>query len=367
MPQLDLSRIFVRLSKTAGIEDLTCREDFLTECLAATLAEDPELTRAFVALLTGSDNHLLNDGTWIGVETQVSHERSCLDLVLRPAGAVPVAVEIKLDAPEGAGQLAKYLALPERYRVAFLAPARRTIDHDVLAHTRYLRPADGRDHLTWFDVHSLIASDVRAHAARTTLRIALLGLLEELGFAPPVPQLGDLQASNSRERADARQNAGKLLDGVRATLVALGWELQGGDQPGDVWTRRGRVGRLSRVWVGTFVERNRLKVRLYFPCEADRAAAMKELAHAISTARHPGLRDAAVTQTKKIVDKDPRVACAADVFVPHVVLDGLETPDAISECWAQIVHAVVLTANTRSDNADPATTGLRPSLAIESI
>jgi hypothetical protein len=95
MPVVEPSHLFYRISKAAGVEDTTCREDFLTECLAAALAEDEALARAFAVHLAGPVAPMNGGSEWrVQVETQVNHPGACLDLVLRMTTGAAIAVEI---------------------------------------------------------------------------------------------------------------------------------------------------------------------------------------------------------------------------------------------------------------------------------
>lgn len=349
MPQADASRFFLRLLKATAIEEPTCREDFLTECLAATLAEDEALARRFALFIAGPEV----EGTSvalarIGVETQVSFPGSCLDLVLRLDGTVAVAVEIKLDAPEGEGQLAKYLKLPGIHRVAFLAPGRRTIDPSVLAHPHYLRPANGQEHFTWRDLYAPIAAPETALPARSTLRQALLGLLEYLGFEPPHPELGDLHAEDEQERIRHRRNAAKHLDDAREVLVSQGWRLDPFHPPGDVWTVRQQVGRLSQVWLSTCAERGMFKVRFYFASEAERAAVAAELATLLVTEAIPGAGEVTISPVKRVEKSDGSTVWATDVLTPHQAILANRGTETIGACWARHVGLLAACASRRA-------------------
>ena len=107
-----MSDFFIKLLKLTERD-----EDTFTECLATTLAEDPDLRSRFGATLCGDevDGILVRDAR-IEVMTQKNFPGSCVDMVFRLNDEKEIGVENKLWAPEGEnqdgeGQLWRYCQL----------------------------------------------------------------------------------------------------------------------------------------------------------------------------------------------------------------------------------------------------------------
>jgi hypothetical protein len=78
---MDMSDLFVRLLNSTRL--IEAQEDVFTECFAATLKEDEQLTRQFMELVCGGKEV---DGVNIetcamSIETQKSYRGSCVDMI----------------------------------------------------------------------------------------------------------------------------------------------------------------------------------------------------------------------------------------------------------------------------------------------
>jgi hypothetical protein len=104
---------------------------------------------------------------------------------------------------------------------------------------------------------------------------------------------------------------------AREVLVSQGWRLDPFHPPGDVWTVRQQVGRLSQVWLSTCAERGMFKVRFYFDSEAERAAAVAELANLLATEAVPGAGEVTISPVKRVEKSDGSTVWATDVLTPH--------------------------------------------------
>jgi hypothetical protein len=204
--------LFVRLLKTAGLRDDGCREDFLTECFAGALRRDPLFSRMTWEVLTGH-----RPDVDVGVECQRRAPGSRIDLVLS-SDTRAVAVEIKLYAAQGDGQLAKYLSLEEFDHVAFLTAYPAVIDSAVRAHAKYLRPRRF-DHFLWHDLFDVLPAD----EAPWSLTLEFKDLLRHLKLAPPAPDILGLTSDDEHERKLAAVDFMKLYRPIAADLAAAGW------------------------------------------------------------------------------------------------------------------------------------------------
>lgn len=86
------------------------KEDIFTECLAESLRQDKKLTEKFLGVLLSGNRQGLSVGPIIDIQSQVSYPGAIPDLVLVAENGNRVMIENKMDAPEGKGQLKKYLS-----------------------------------------------------------------------------------------------------------------------------------------------------------------------------------------------------------------------------------------------------------------
>jgi len=258
--QVSSSDLFTRLMDRQG-------EDYFTECVASAMQEDAELAKSFLVCLCGE---MLSgtsvDSAAINLKTQVtfahsqlnksfrlSHKEydkdSCVDMVFRVNRDTLIGVENKLGAPEGEGQLLRYLALPLNW-VAFIAPDHVAITTEVLAHPKYLRPASGRKHFLWSDFFQLIEESVRKPSA-TVLNRALLAFFKRHGFEPPMPEIGDLNDPDALTMKKNRENFKKLWELTKTRLGKRGWKQIQHDWDACLWCQGGPAGHTESFYVNS--------------------------------------------------------------------------------------------------------------------
>lgn len=222
------------------------RERFFTASLAAALDSSLALRRRFVALLVGGAkwrSHVIGKAS-IDVELEVYEQsnedsRYFLDLVLTINGEERIAVEVKLDAPEGVDtegrrQLERYLRLSTVSAVAFVTASLTSVADRVVKRRdgRYLMPRNARGeatrtHFLWSDFYA----DVRAVAGSRTanpLVIALLGLFDRRGLQPAHPLVGELGGRTPFSQASPtiqsnRTHLQAVMQQVQADMVERGW------------------------------------------------------------------------------------------------------------------------------------------------
>ncbi|MHB8837720.1 MAG: hypothetical protein ACYC7F_02070, partial [Gemmatimonadaceae bacterium] len=131
-------------------------EDHLTCFVAAALETDSQFRAAYGAVILSPLATPSSPATIAGIATQVSYDGyDCRpDMELRLSDGRVVLCEHKLEAAETEaasqtgeplGQLERYLALPVD-AVAYFRISMVSLTAAVLAHPRYLRPANGNAH-----------------------------------------------------------------------------------------------------------------------------------------------------------------------------------------------------------------------------
>lgn len=258
-----MSDFFIRLLKLK----LTARdEDTFTECLAATLAEDPELRARFVAALCGDevDGIRVRDAR-IEVMPQKTFRDSRVDMVFLLNGEKQIGVENKLWAPEGEneageGQLCKYCRLGLS-RLAFITGYHTSVDDKVLDHPCYVPPRNGRAHFLWADFHPLV-EDAARRAGSSLLARALLAVFSYLGFTPPHPEVGDLRDPDPERQRRNRENFAKLWEPTRQGLGKRGWKELMPGSVAELYVRGGTARRVDWAWIDPTWGSGLLRVRL---------------------------------------------------------------------------------------------------------
>lgn len=200
----------------------SAKEDHLTEFFSASLKASQAMRDKFMQVVFGAD-----DARSIAlVETQSIYPNCRPDMRIELDDGFVLLCENKLDAVETIGneqteftpQLTRYLALPVDgvmyIRTSLKAPAT-----NVLAHSRYIRPAD-KQHFLWRDFYSTLLDDDNA------LVCELKAGFEYLGFVPPNPIIGDLTRDAPRAQ---RENFGKFWLSTTSAAVELGWKVSAGD------------------------------------------------------------------------------------------------------------------------------------------
>lgn len=339
------SNRFVRLARLASPKQRGVPEDFFTEALAAALEEDPELRTGFAhRLLTASDDGAASSCHVRNVATQVAFANSRLDIVLELSDGRAIGVENKLDAQEGDGQLLKYLALPDLALVAFIAPTPRSLEHQVVAHPKYLASPGYCRHFLWADFYASVASTRSEAMTRSAVRRGLVGLFDYLGHTPPLPIIGNVQDPDPEQRAASMKRIDLLLRPARDHIHELGYKPEGFWQ-GQITTRVWRGHSPSKVWIDGFSEAGLLSVRLYYPTEESCRAAEAALAAEGALPTAAAVDVYAFPSTRK--DPDARHGVKVVVSLQALLLNHREPTAAASHLHDFV--AAVMRAAARSE------------------
>jgi len=239
------------------------KEDFFTECLAATMREDPSLARMFLRRMCGSEmaGVKIRDSS-IDIATQVPFPGSCIDMIFKINNTVSIGVENKLWSPEGENQLSKYLKLPLE-ALGFITGYHCRVSPGVVENPRYLKPGNGRDHFMWQDFYD----DVRKCAEEKpypSLAHSLQGLFEHLGFEPPHAEIGDLLDPDEDVAKRNRRNFAKLWESTRQRLMERGWKSITRGSIAELYVQDGSAERLRWAWLDPMWQRGSLRIRLNF-------------------------------------------------------------------------------------------------------
>lgn len=260
-----MSRFFVEL-----IKRVSEKEDTFTECLAASLREDPDLARRFLLKLCGDRLDGVDvRAAAIDVATQCSFLASadvpacCVDLVLTLGDTTRIGVENKLFAGEGrdqAGnrdQLRNYLRL-SLSRIAYIRAQEADVADEVRHNARYLTPVE-RQHFLWSDFYL----DVEACAPQGSLLTrALLELFLHYGFEPAKREIGDLKHPDKTVAEANRKNFAKLWEITKAELSKMGWKRIGPGSIAELYIDEGSSERIKKAWIDPTWARGLLRVRL---------------------------------------------------------------------------------------------------------
>ena len=242
------------------------REDFITECFAAVLQADGRAARQYWRAITANGPKSLSRATGpISVETQKSAGRgsSRLDMVVG-CGGRRIGVEHKLMAPQGKGQLRKYVKLPgtDVSYVVLVTGGYQQVSTQVLSSRRYLRPSPTEDHFLWSDFYRLLQ-----HSAARGYQIAkaTIELFDKLGLQPTHPLIGDLRTADLSRRLKADQRLKKAWQPLVKTLRGKKWSVGSSirrDRKSEVYVCFGPSSLLREVWLDPQSSPSSLRVRL---------------------------------------------------------------------------------------------------------
>jgi len=324
-----LPRLFVSVMKRTNAP-----EDVLTECLAASLQEDPGLALDFLAILTSGWTGLTRvESEALQIQTQRNFPDAgcCVDMVFQ-RGGIQLGLENKLDSPQGERQLERYLDLGFE-RLAFLTRRPSYIEDVVLRHPQYLKPRSGRTHFMWNDFHAVVEKHARRPGSQQFTR-ALLALFIHLGFEPAHPGIGDLVHEDEQQQNANRTNFAKLWEGTRKGLRDRGWKSIGRGSIAELYLDKGSSTRVKRAWIDPTWTRGMLRVRLTPQAGVTADALMARIA----PVPLPGGDDVQIRiETLKRKVKESVV----DVMVPFKQLLGTtEDTERIDSRLAEFVLAV---------------------------
>lgn len=243
----------------------TRKEDFITECFAAVLQADGRAASEYWRLVSRTLPSATQKASLHEIRTQCRlGDGSCqCDMVL-VGGRERIAVEHKLTAPQGKGQLGKYLSLPRKEvtRVMLVSADYQTVAGEVLRERRYVKPPTGQSHFLWADFYPLLQkSEARGMAVASATR----GLFDRLGLQPAHPLIGELRTRDieRRMRLDAQ-----LYAALQPLLTALEkrWSYVDSsvrkDRRSEIYVEEGKGELLRVVWLDPFSSPGSLRIRL---------------------------------------------------------------------------------------------------------
>jgi len=236
-------------------------ENFFTECVARVLKSDDALARAFVTYLAGKSLNGRHVSTApITISTQERLGAAVPDMIIRVGGAL-LAVENKLFAGQGDGQLDKYLSTSGIHRLAYVAGY-----HDkrvtVIDHHKYAQPKKrSHAHFVWWELfHTIKTAGTRAQQ-KAPLRLALVGLFRDFGFEPVHGALGDLTDPDKSVRAENRGRFTQLWVGTEKRLRDRGWGYF--MRKSDAWVSQpSQECEVHKIWLTPHHQPGTLVVRL---------------------------------------------------------------------------------------------------------
>ncbi|HLD35241.1 MAG TPA: PD-(D/E)XK nuclease family protein [Planctomycetota bacterium] len=254
-----MADLFVRLMRYTGE-----KEDFLTECLAATLEKDKVFAGNFLTYLY--NEKVSKDGI-IDIKTQVPFKNSRIDMVIDLKNNKSIGIENKLWSPEGQGykgkgQLNTYLSLPAISHLAFITGYPTDVPDAVDKNKKYLKPKNGRRHFIWSDFYEILNKSLSNRTA-TEFNRALHDIFKHFGFEPAIPEIGNLQDPNEKIAKRNRENFAKLWELTRQGLRKRGWKWFKPGSIAELIVAGGRAKRLEWAWLDPTWRTGSLRVRLH--------------------------------------------------------------------------------------------------------
>jgi hypothetical protein len=258
------------------------REDFVTECFAATLRDDGRAAHAYWRAIAYRLSPSIRSATGpVRVTSQVSDtERSSrIDMTVSRA-KYTVGVEHKLFAPQGDNQLPKYLRLPRTLisHLALVTADYQSVATDVLRDRRYVRPSN--DHFLWSDFYPIVAASATRGSA---VGLMTKDLFDSLGLQPMHPLIGDLW---TRDPARRRHYDGRLRAAWEPLLKTLRkrWDFADSSirktRRSEIYVRYGPSKLLRDVWLNPLRSPGYLLIRLKTSSLAKRTLILSNLIRA---------------------------------------------------------------------------------------
>lgn len=181
-------------------------------------------------------------------------------------GRLRIAVEHKLDARQGLGQLAKYLGLPSKHvtHLAFVAADQHSIPRSVREHKRYLNPKSGQAHYFWADFWPLM----KMAEQRNVLFVPeLLELLTTLGLQATHSLIGNLRHPDPDRARFFDGRLSRAWTPLRISLRRRGWRkiepsFRKQTRTSELYLWDGPSTVLREVWLDPFSSPSALLVRL---------------------------------------------------------------------------------------------------------
>ena len=257
-------------TRSADADGLLCnlialtrrREDFVTEVFASLLRANRPTARAYASTLLGRP---IAAGTDIRVVTQKGdHAVGCRPDMLVTVGDVRIAVEHKLDAPEGPGQIKKYLAnRTGRWdHVTLVSADYCSVAEQVRGHKAYLAPTDGQHHFLWTAFWPLL---LKAERAGTANAAAARRLFTELGLQPAHRYIPHLGVADAQQAAIADKKMHAMWEPLRRSLDRRNIHHESSISPrrtSELYISEFATETLQVMWLDPFSSPSSLLIRL---------------------------------------------------------------------------------------------------------
>jgi hypothetical protein len=267
-PELDVhsfDQLFVRILNLASKSDdgglVVARENFMTECVAATLSADRQLMITFLRRLAPGIAIPEGYQPWMETQYSFSNPRCCIDMLFTVAPGVRIGVENKLNSPEGERQLWKYLKASD-FNVAFITAKNAPIDPEVLEHERYLRPSP-RAHFRWTDFWDILETSVKSSTA-TVFNSNLLALFEHYGFTPLPRNIPNIWATDDKERLTNEAEFAKLWQATKIGLEERGWIDYSPGARIELYVSGKTSPLIKRIWLNPGAKQGAFRIRFVF-------------------------------------------------------------------------------------------------------
>lgn len=310
------------------------KEDFFTECLAATLREDLLLSRMFLQKICGQEVEGVKIvDSHIDIETQYQYSGSRIDMVFKLDNKVNIGVENKLWSPEGVDQLLKYLKLPLN-ALCYITGYHSNISRDVKENPLYLKPADGRAHFMWQDFYEDVNMCVERESYHV-LTYSFLELLVHFGFDPPHAEIGDLLDPDEDIAKNNRQNFAKLWRSTQKGFRERGWKSISRGSIAELYVQEGLAKHLNWAWLDPIWQRGSLRIRL----NLHYGIVLYDIVKLLEILRNTHYPDMEVITTT--ARRGKKLMKVIDVLIPmRILFSGLSDAESIGQALSNYTLAV---------------------------
>jgi hypothetical protein len=323
----------------------TRKEDFITECFAAVLQADGRAASEYWRIVSHTLSPATQKASLREIHTQCRlGEGSCRCDMVIVGGRERIAVEHKLTAPQGKGQLGKYLSLPRKEvtRVMLVSADYQTVSSEVLRERRYVKPPTGQSHFLWADFYPLLQkSEARGVAVASATR----GLFDRLGLQPAHPLIGELRTRDTerRVRLDAQLHSAwqPLLTSLEKRWSYVDSSIRE-DRRSEIYVEEGKGELLRVVWLDPFSSPGSLRIRLKTSSRAKRALLLDRLERDRSKILHG--RSIAVSVPGGLV-YDQRYPYIVELRIPWRALLGTSTRSSMPVRLKKFVLSLIAVAD----------------------
>ena len=333
----------------ARLIKLTSRkEDFVTECFAAVLQADQRAAAQYWGILAKATR--LRERRIRRVRTQCSMNNGSArcDLVL-DAGGAHLAVEHKLESPQGHNQLLRYLGLSRREvtHVALVAADYQSVSTRVLKNPRYVRPFTGQDHFVWADFYPVLE---QSEARGVYVAAATRALFDRRGLQPPHALIGHLHTRNPTLRAKLDGHLYKAWQPLLRVLRHK-WEYADSSivklRQSEIYVDDGPSDLLRGVWLDPFSNPGSLRVRLKSDRRTKRDRMFERIESEQGRATIPYGRSLSIGQEPRTFYRQ-RYPWSVEVRIPWRVLLRHSTRTTMPKALKKFVLALMRTADSKS-------------------